>query len=160
MTRTRRIPIAALAGLGILGWLAPLPAQAPPRLAAGARVRVTAPFAGLKAATGTVRAVLAGEIVVEPDYPGAWRRAGLRPDSAGVGVPLDSVRSLDVAVGSHRHFLAGAGVGALLLGTVSAASAADCTGFICFSPAAVGAAGALAGGLLGGLIGVLIVTDE
>ncbi len=155
--------------LTVLPYAGSLRAQGGPLLTPGMRVRVTAPAAGLDRTVGTVRAVRGREIVLEPEWPRpAWSRAGHQADSLGVSVSLDSVRSLEVSLGTHSRFWDGAGVGAVVggvgLALVGAASAASCQGFICFSPAAVAAgglvAGGLIGGLLGGIVGGTIVTDR
>ena len=144
-------------------------AQGAPALTPGQRVRVTAPAAGLDRTVGTIRAVRGRVIVLEPEWARPARsRPGRPADSLGVQVSLDSVRSLEVSLGTRSHFWSGAGTGAVVggvgLAIVGAASASTCQGFICFSPAAVAGAGLVAGGLIGGLlggiIGAAIITDR
>jgi len=144
-------------------------AQGAPALTPGQRVRVTAPASGLDRAVGTVRAVRGRVIVLAPEWARpAWSRPSNPADSLGVPVPLDSVRSLEVSLGTHSHFWSGAGTGAVVggvgLAIVGAASASDCQGFICFSPAAAAAGGLVVGGLIGGLLGGIVgaatVTDR
>ena len=161
MTNIRVGLIAAVLGLGVLAAFQPLSAQQPPPLRPGQRVRVTAPSAGLHRTVGVVEAVRGREIVLEPDSPPpAWSRSGYQADSLDVAVSLDSVRTLDVSVGTHGHASAGVLIGAAIVGTGFGFWAGSCQGFLCISPGAVAAAGALLGGLVGAVVGSSIVTDD
>jgi hypothetical protein len=156
--------VAVLAGLAAFaagGAMAQAVPRVAPLFAPGRHVRVTAPGLGLRRAAGVVAVVRERDLILRTDGTDpAWARGGLRQDSLGVVVPLDSIRGLEVGVGTRRHFGAGFLVGGTILGAAGAISAAGCQGLICFSPAAVGAAGFLAGGLLGGLVGLAVETTD
>lgn len=160
MTSIRGSWIAAVLGLSVFAAFTTLSAQPPPSLAPGQRVRVTAPSAGLDRTVGTVWAVRGREIVLEPDSPRpAWSRSGYRADSLDVAVWLDSVRSLEVSVGRHGHFWAGAGIGAAIAGTgFGFLAGSGGIGTPDVNPAVV--AGAVLGGVVGGIFGASVVTDD
>ncbi len=92
--------------LGICAAIQQLGAQAPQRIAAGARVRVTVPEARLVRAVGRIDSFDCDSIVLVPDRDGAPRRLATK-----------SLRSLEVSRGRRRHIAAGVALGyALMLG--------------------------------------------
>jgi len=153
----RRARILAISALVFL--LRPLVAQQPPSLAAGQRVRITAPPAGILRDTGTLRALTADSVV--------WLRAiprrlvgRLAVDTVRTAVARSALRKIEVATSRRGHagvgFLIGLGVG-LTVGEIQA-SRNECLIYIC-KPGAVVAQGAIVGGLLGAIVGAMIRTQ-
>ena len=107
MTRTR-------CGMLVVGemilLLGPLLAQQPPSLAAGRRVRVTAPAAGIAREVGTLEAVTPDSVV--------WVRVVeqrlfylVQLDTLRRAVPRAALQSLEVSVAKKGHALIGLGIG-------------------------------------------------
>jgi hypothetical protein len=139
-------------------------AQGAPPLTPGQRVRVTAPSAGLDHAVGTIRAANGREIVIGVRRFQAERGGyGGRTDTLNVVVSLDSLRSMEVVIGTRTHFWLGAGIGAAIVGLPLGFWGATSRGFFTASPGLAAAGlfgGGLVGGLLGGIVGATIVTDR
>ncbi len=90
--------------LGICAAIQQLGAQAPQRITAGARVRVTAPAAGLVRAVGRVESFDGDSLVLVPDRAGAATR-----------LARQSLRSLEVSRGRRRHVVTGIALGYALM---------------------------------------------
>ena len=170
MSRTPCSWIAVAIGFTVLAACPPLSAQEQPSLAPGGRVRVTAPSAGLNRTVGTLSAVRGREIVFEVERyrPQRSRLESPRADTTVYSVSLDSLASLELSRGFHRHGTAGVIVGAVFLGAAGAGGLGKGWLYTCdggFAPGcdfaqAIGTAGGLvAGALIGWGVGSLVRTE-
>jgi len=159
MTSIRSGCIGIAVGLVASAALRSLSAQQLPEVRPGQRVRVTAPSAGLHQAVSTVEALSASELTLlrERLHERGW------VDTLHVRVALDSVRRVEVSTGQHSHEWTGAGVGAVVGGTVGymigQRRKCSCCG-PCYSAEGGALLGGVVGAVVGGLIGDGIRTDE
>jgi len=146
--------------MGVLTPVAVAAAQGLPRLAAGQRVRVTAPEAGLKRQTGTLVALSPDTLVVA----GMGSRV-LIGDTVGTKIPLRLVSVLELSAGRRKHPVVGGVIGVLAGGTAGVvaglASGSDRGAicnilFPCLSAGAKAATLGLTWGFYGGVLGALI----
>ena len=112
-------------------------------VAAGSRIRVTAPAVLLDSASGTVVSVTADSL--------QFRRSGI-----WTTIALADVTRLDVRTGTRSHGFLGIGLGFLggaIVGTVM--SGPDDPGFSAYS-----ALFGIVGGLAGGIVGLMATTER
>jgi hypothetical protein len=147
-------PVALSIVLSLLSLLS-LAGQGAPKLAPGARVRLTTSWSALPL-VGTVVAVDGDSVRIRPEDP------ALFPDHpTSVAIARSSIRGLEVAVKGHSNAGKGALIG-LSIGVIGGAAggAAGCqpdpNGFNVVGPGPCAAAGALIFGALGAGLGALI----
>lgn len=153
-----RSALRVVAGLASLCALVQVAGAQTPPLTEGARVRVVPTDADLSwAVEGRLVRLRADSVTIELSYPPGRVR----------GFCLDGSWRVEVAGRGHRHVgrraLWGAGIGAVAVGVLAAASYEPCTSqeFLgCMlaptSAADAGGRGALGGAVLGGVVGLVV----
>lgn len=150
MTRASALvrTLAVCAAIQQLGAIHQLGAQAPQPIAAGTRVRVTAPAAGLVRVAGRVESLSRDSLVLVPDSA-----------IGSVRLATSALSSLEVSRGRRRHIAAGVALGyALMFGLgLAGHPGMDHTDAAPFAEAigygiVYGTPVALAGGIIGGSI--------